>query len=115
MRSREYYDTREKVLEDGTLYSEKGTPWMRLPGSQKPILIMLQKSWRNTCAESRRKSCRLGTEGSEQHEGWSTEEFRGQQTYIGMGDDVGGALNGGKSRSARRIRSVHVIVCFRAG
>ena len=36
-----------------------------------------------------------------------------QQTYTGMGDGVGCALNGGKSRSARRIRSVYIIVCFR--
>ena len=95
MRLRVYYGTRERVLEDGTLYSGKGTPWIRLPGSQKLLSIMRQKSWRNTCAESRSRRGRPGTEGNEQHESWPTEEFRDQQTYTGMGDDVGDALNGG--------------------
>ena len=95
MRSRVYYDTRGRVLEDGTLYSGKGTPWTRLPGSQTRLSIMLQRSWRITCAESRNRRGRLGTEGNELHEGWPTEELRDQQTYTGMGDDVGDALNGG--------------------
>ena len=95
MRSRVYCDTKGRVLEDGTLYSGKGTPWTRLPGSQKLLLIMLQKSWRNICAESRSRRGRLGTEENEQHESWPTEELRDQQTYTGMGDDVGDALNGG--------------------
>ena len=95
MRSRVYYDTRGKVLEDGTLYSGRDTPWTRLPGSQKAISIMLQRSWRNTCAESSRKRDRLGIEGNEQPESWPTEELRDQQTYTGMGDEVGDALNGG--------------------
>ena len=66
---RVYYDTRERVLEDVTLYYGKGTLWMRLPGSQRPISIMLLKSWRNTCAESRDRNGRLGPEENEQHEG----------------------------------------------
>ena len=95
MKSRVYYGTRERVLEDGILYSGKGTLWTRLPGSQRPLSIMLQKSWRNTYAESKNRRGRLGTERNEQHEGWLTEELRDQQTYIRMGNKDGDALNGG--------------------
>ena len=78
-----------------TLYFESGSLWTRLHGSQNAILIMLQKSWRNTCAESRSRRRRLRPEENEQHEGRSMEELRDQQTYTGMGDEVGDALNGG--------------------
>ena len=95
MKSRVYYGTRARVPDGVTLYFGRGTLWTRLPGSQRPISTMLQRSWRNTCAESSSSRRRLGPEGNEWHEGRSTEELRDQQIYTGMGDEVGDALNGG--------------------
>ena len=75
MKSRGYYAIRVKAPEDATSSFGRGTRWRRLPGSPRDTSIMLQRSWRSTCAASTSRRGRPGPEEDEQHEGWSTEEF----------------------------------------